>query len=140
MADKYWYMRLKDVIVGKVKDEAEEYLSQFTDDYDGMFVTQSSNYIPSTFPCVQFQELAGIDRTNTLDRSEVTAVTYNMQVKVFANDDETTARSITEEICDQMKRLQFNMVSTPVPMQDDNLFTYVMRFRRLIASGDEIVV
>jgi hypothetical protein len=129
-------MRLKDVLVGIVKDEAEDYLSQFTDDYDGMFVTQSSNPIPSSFPCVEFQELSGIDRTNTLNREDVSAVLYTMQVKVYSEKDEATARSITEEICDQMKRLQFNMVSMPVPVQIDNLYCYNIRFRRLIAAGD----
>lgn len=134
--DRYWYMRLKDVIVGIVKTEAESYLSQFTDDYDGMFVTQASNPIPSNFPCVQFQELNGVDRTNTLDREDITAVLFSMQVKVFSEKDEATARSIAEEICDQMKRLQFNMTLMPIPMQSDNLFYYTMRFRRLISAGD----
>lgn len=134
--DRYWYMRLKDVIVGIVKTEAESYLSQFTDDYDGMFVTQASNPIPSNFPCVQFQEINGVDRTNTLDREDITAVLFSMQVKVFSEKDEATARSIAEEICDQMKRLQFNMTLMPIPMQSDNLFYYTMRFRRLISAGD----
>ena len=137
--DRYWYMRLKDIIVGIVKNEAEDYLSQFTDDYDGMFVTQSSNPTPSSFPCIEFQEVSGIDRTNTLDRSDVTAVLYTMQVRICSEKDEYTARSITEEICDQMKRLQFNMVAMPTAMQVDNLFYYNVRFRRMIAAGDDIV-
>lgn len=137
--DRYWYMRLKDVIVGIVKDEAEDYLTQFTDDYDGMFVTQSANPIPSKFPCIQFQELESTDRTNTLDRSDLTAVMYNMQVNIYSDVDESIARSITEEICDQMKKIQFNMTTMPIAMQRDNLFCYVVRFRRMIASGDDIV-
>jgi len=137
--DRYWYMRLEDVIVGVVKDESSSYLSQFTDDIDAMFVTQESNPIPSSFPCVQFQQLAGVDRTNTLDRSETVAIMYSMQVRVYSETSEIIARSITEEICDQMKKLQFNMVSTPVSSQSDNLFVYTVRFRRMIAAGDDIV-
>lgn len=94
---------------------------------------------PTMFPTLYLHELQPVEQGNDLTNQTVNAVLSTIEVKIF-----TKTKSECREYCgattECMKELNFNATMLPVVTNGNDYYVGVMRFRRLVASGDSTIV
>lgn len=101
--------------------------------------TFSENGTPTDFPTLFMQELTPIERGQDLTNETVNAVLCTIEIQVWTDTSETECRDILAEAVSQMKALHFNIIEMPLTKYNDKIAWGVIRCRRLIGSGDNIV-
>lgn len=100
------------------------------------FVSEVSDTTPA-FPCVYVHELEPTELGNDLQNQRIHAVRATFQIEVSTNTNKADARTVTSACINAMKALRFSYVSE-IYTKRDNLHTFVVRMRRVIANGDEL--
>lgn len=99
------------------------------------FVNEVSDNTPS-FPNVYVHELGSAELGNTIDNSEIHAVRNTVQIEVTTNQTKSDARKVVNACIEAMKTLRYSVVATPVYTKVNNIHRFVIRVRRVVASGD----
>ena len=92
---------------------------------------------PSTFPCVYVHELEPSEVGNTIPNQEIHAVRDTIQIIVSTNTNKADASVIMNACINVMKVLRYSLVMGKIYDKTNNIHSYVIRMRRVVASGDE---
>lgn len=99
------------------------------------FTNEVSDNTPS-FPNVYVHELESYELGNDLANQEIHALRDTIQIEVSTNTSKSDARIVINACINAMKALSYSLVSGAVYMKINNVHRYVIRVRRVIASGD----
>lgn len=99
------------------------------------FTTEISEDIPS-FPNVYVHELEPSELGQTISNDQIHALRDTIQINVSTNTSKADARKVANACVNVMKQLRFSIVVFPTYRKQNNIHSYVIRARRIIASGD----
>ena len=100
------------------------------------FTTEVSDKVPS-FPNVYIHELEPSEVGNSLENHEIHAVRDTIQIEVSTNTSKSDARVVANACVRTMKALSYGIVVMPTYLQVNNVHRFVIRARRIVASGDK---
>ena len=101
------------------------------------FTTEVSDKVPS-FPNVYIHELEPSEVGNSLENHEIHAVRDTIQIEVSTNTSKSDARVVANACVRAMKALSYGIVVMPTYLQVNNVHRFVIRTRRIVASGDKL--
>lgn len=100
------------------------------------FTNEISEQTPS-FPNVYIHELEPSEVGNTIPNNQIHAIRSTIQIEVTTNVSRTDARIVANACITAMKALRYSLVVGPTYVKANNIHRYIIRMRRVIASGDE---
>lgn len=137
MAAKPWWAELESRLFTLYTKRIRDALSE---KYPNIKCTASPMTISaSKFPTCYFRMVDWIETGNDLDNTETHAVTATLQVDVIANTSLSDCKEVVYETIDIVKSLRFNIIAMPIYSASNNLYTGVIRFRRIIGGSEEII-
>ena len=90
----------------------------------------------SQFPTAYFRMVDWIEQGNDLDNTDTNAILATVQVDVISNTSLNDCKEVVYETTNIMKALSFSIIAMPIYSANNNLYTGVIRFRRMIGGGD----
>ena len=90
----------------------------------------------SQFPTAYFRMVDWIEQGNDLVNKDVNGILATVQVDVIANTSLNDCKEVVYETANIMKSLSFSIIGMPVYSAQNNLYTGVIRFRRMIGGSD----
>lgn len=90
----------------------------------------------SQFPTAYFRMVDWIEQGNDLDNTDTNAILATVQVDVISNTSLNDCKEVVYETTNIMKALSFSIIAMPIYTANNNLYTGVIRFRRMIGGGD----
>lgn len=90
----------------------------------------------SQFPTAYFRMVDWIEQGNDLDNIDTNAILATVQVDVIANTSLNDCKEVVYETTNIMKALSFSIIAMPIYTANNNLYTGVIRFRRMIGGSD----
>ena len=90
----------------------------------------------SQFPTAYFRMVDWIEQGNDLDNTDTNAILATVQVDVITNTSLNDCKEVVYETTNIMKALSFSIIAMPIYTANNNLYTGVIRFRRMIGGGD----
>ena len=109
---------------------------QLGDRYPNLsFTTEISEKTPN-FPNVYVHDLPTTELGQDLENQQIHALRDTIQIQVTTNTSKADARKVANACVNVMKLLRYSIVVFPTYDKKNNLHIYVMRARRVIASGD----
>lgn len=100
------------------------------------FTNEISENQPS-FPNVYVHELQPSEVGNTISNDQIHALRDTIQIEVSTNTNKDDARTVINACVKVMKLLRYSMVGMPIYQKINNVHSFTIRARRVIASGDE---
>lgn len=98
------------------------------------FTNEISDKTPS-FPNVYVMELQPSEVGNDLSNNQIHALRDTIQIEVSTNVSKSEAKIVRNACISAMKAMRFSLV-VDTYAKIDNLHRYVIRMRRIVASGD----
>lgn len=131
-----WYENIFPSILTRLKVESKKALgSTFTDlEVTDEIVTPTN---PS-FPTILAVELPNAEQGNDLVNVDIVALMYGVQIEVTDNKKQANTKRVMNEVIKIMKSMGFSVLSMPEITYTNNVYRSVARFRRIIASGDNL--
>lgn len=102
--------------------------------------TDVANGGTSNFPCVYIHEMASNETGMDLTNKSVNAVSYNMQIEIYANTSQNDIKIVTKAIVGTIKELGFTFTMIPVFENEKTIYRQVIRINRVIGDGDNDIV
>ena len=133
--DNNWYMQIQ----SKVFTQVEYMLKKKYPKLNCTTKNENADGQPAKFPTLFLQELEPIERGQDLTNETINAVLSTIEIQVWTNTTETDCRNIIGEAVNQMKALQFNIIAMPFVKTTDKISWGVIRCRRIVGNGDNIV-
>lgn len=125
---------LESIIFSRLKGE---FSSKLKEKYPNIsFTTQEESKSKPKFPNVYVYLMPGIETGLTLERTVFEEGLFTFQIRVTNNSGQTAVQEITNEIIKRMKKMSFEIVTTPACENDADTQWSVMRFRRTIGRND----
>ena len=90
----------------------------------------------SQFPTAYFRMVDWIEQGNDLDNTDTNAILATVQVDVISNTSLNDCKEVVYETTNIMKALSFSIIAMPIYTANNNLYTGVIRFRRMIGGSD----
>lgn len=90
------------------------------------------------FPTVYVKELEGKEKGRGLEGKKINAVEESFQVDVICNTSKNDARIIMATIMDSFKKLQFEVLQSPLYSDKNKVYRGIARFRRIIGANDTL--
>lgn len=103
-------------------------------------VSNYSSKSPPSFPAVSVVQIDNQDACMDLENSEI-AVESVIEIQCYSNKNITEAKNIINQCCDAMRKMGYARAYGPKPIDnasDTNIYRMVSRFKRLVASVDDI--
>lgn len=103
-------------------------------------VSNYSSKSPPSFPAVSIVQIDNQDACMDLENSE-NAVESVIEIQCYSNKNITEAKNIINQCCDAMRKMGYARAYGPKPIEnasDTNIYRMVARFKRLVASVDDI--
>ena len=103
-------------------------------------VSNYSSKSPPSFPAVSVVQIDNQDACMDLENSE-NAVESVIEIQCYSNKNITEAKNIINQCCDAMRKMGYARAYGPKPIDnasDRNIYRMVARFKRLVASVDDI--
>ena len=103
-------------------------------------VSNYSSKTPPEFPAISVVQMDNIDMCNDLENNE-NAVESVIEIQCYSNKNITEARNIINKCCDAMRQMGYirTFGANPITnVADTNIYRMVARFKRLVASVDDI--
>lgn len=126
MLESIVFSRLKALFSNKIKSKYPEL----------DFTTQEERKGTPKFPNVYVYLMPGSETGLTRERTVFEEGIFTFQIRVTNNRGQTAVQEITNEIIRLMKRMSFEIVSTPVYENNSDTQWSVSRFRRTIGRND----
>lgn len=128
MLESIIFSRLKGLFSQKIKSK-----------YPNLsFTTQEESKRTPKFPNVYVYLMPGTEIGQTTEADVFEAGLFTFQIRVTNNTGQTAVQEITNEIIRLMKKMRFQIVTTPVYDNDSDTQWSVARFRRAIAENDRL--
>ena len=99
------------------------------------FTNEISDEMPS-FPNVYIHELEPSEVGRTIPNQEIHALRDTIQIEVSTNTTRSEARTVINACIQAMKILRYCLVTGPTYRKINNVHSFVIRMRRIVASGD----
>ena len=99
------------------------------------FTDEESEKTPS-FPNVYVHELEPSEVGNDLMNMDIKAIRETIQVEVTTNTSKSDARKVASACTRALKAMSFSINTFPLHHKVNNLYRFVIRASRIIASGD----
>lgn len=131
-----WYENIFPSIMTRLKVESKKALGstfanlEITDE----IVTPTN---PS-FPTILGIELPNAEMGNDLQNLDIVALMYGVQIEVTDNKKQANAKRVMNEVIKIMKSMRFSVAQMPEVTYSQGVYRSVARFRRMIASGDNL--
>lgn len=90
-----------------------------------------------TFPHVYIHELEPSEVGNSIPNDTIHALRDTFQIEVTSNTSKSDARTVINACVKAMKSLRYGIVMFPLYTKDNNIHRFIIRARRIVASGDE---
>ena len=103
-------------------------------------VSNYSSKSPPAFPAVSVVQIDNSDACMDLENSE-NAVESVIEIQCYSNKNITEAKNIINQCCDAMRKMGYVRTYGPKPIDnasDTNIYRTVARFKRIVASVDQI--
>ena len=101
-------------------------------------VSNYSSKSPPSFPAVSVVQIDNQDACMDLENSE-NAVESVIEIQCYSNKNITEAKNIINQCCDAMRKMGYARGPKPIDnASDTNIYRMVARFKRLVASVDDI--
>ena len=103
-------------------------------------VSNYSSKSPPSFPAVSVVQIDNQDACMDLENSE-NAVESVIEIQCYSNKNITEAKNIINQCCDAMRKMGYVRAYGPKHIEnasDANIYRMVARFKRLVASVDDI--
>ena len=99
------------------------------------FTNEISDNTPS-FPNVYIHELEPSEVGRELENNQIHAFRDTFQIEVSTNVSKSEARTVINACVNAMKALRYSVVVGPLYTKVNNVHRFVIRARRIVASGD----
>ncbi|MCU6748047.1 hypothetical protein OCV51_10355 [Faecalicatena acetigenes] len=126
MLESQVYTRIKTQFPSKLKDKYKNIKFTTEDKVDSL----------PRFPTVYVHEMAGMETGQDLQGDTINAVWSSFQIEVTTNTKQSEAKEVMDEVVKIMKKMRFQVISTPEFQSTDSTYRRVARFRRMIADND----
>lgn len=100
------------------------------------FTNEVSDNQPS-FPNVYVHELEPSEVGRTISNDQIHALRDTIQIEVSTNTTKADARTVINACVNAMKILRYSIVVMPLYRKTNNIHSFVIRARRIVAGGDE---
>lgn len=124
---------LESIIFSRLKDGLKKKFKKLTDDN---FTTEEETKTSPKFPNIYVYLMPGIETGLTLERTVFEEGMFTFQIRVTGNNGQTEVKTITNEIIRQMKKMSFEITTTPAYENEIGKYWAVTRFRRTIGMND----
>lgn len=93
----------------------------------------------SKFPTAYFRFVDWVETGNDIDNASTNAVLATLQIDVITNTSINDCKEVIYETINIIKSFRFDIISMPIYSANNNLYTGVVRFRRVIGDGDTMI-
>lgn len=128
-------VRVPQTIIGYTSDEPPVPVYLIDKFPDITFGDEITDDVPK-FPYVYIHELEPSEVGNSLENNQIHALRDTVQIEATINTSKTDARLVINSCITAMKKLRYTLVTGAVYTKSNNLHRYVIRMRRVVASGD----
>ena len=136
-ASKPWWASLESRMFTIYKNRME---SEFSSKFPNLYCTSSPmTQSASRFPTAYFRMADWTETGNDLENSETNAIHATVQIDVVSNTSLTDCKEVIYKTINIMKSFRFNIIGMPVYTANNNLYTGIVRCRRIIGNGEDIV-
>lgn len=99
------------------------------------FTNEISDEEPS-FPNVYIHELEPSEVSNSIPNQTIHALRDTIQIEVSTNTSKSDARTVINACIEAMKLLRYSLVTGAIYRKTNNVHSFVIRMRRVVANGD----
>lgn len=103
-------------------------------------VSNYSSKSPPSFPAVSVVQIDNRGMCDDLENNE-NAVESVIEIQCYSNKNITESKNIINKCCDAMRMMGYTRIYGPYPITnvvDTNIYRMVARFKRLVASVDDV--
>ncbi len=108
-------------------------------DSDIKCTTDGQSSATAVFPTFYLHELSPVETGNDIENKTINALTETIEIIVYTKNRQQCKKIINEAVL-QMKAISFDVTMMPIITTDDNVYSGVARFRRIVGSGDTDLV
>lgn len=135
--DNAWFASLEAKIFNIVSYRLKKALGM--SDKDIKCTTDGQSSTTAVFPTFYLHELSPMEEGNDIENKTINAVTETIEIIVYTKNRQQCKKIINEAVL-QMKGISFDVTMMPIITTDDNVYSGVARFRRIVGSGDTDLV
>lgn len=135
--DNTWFTSLEAKIFNIVSYRLKKALKM--SDKDIKCTTDGQSNSTAVFPTFYLHELSPVETGNDLENKTINALTETIEIIVYTKNRQQCKKIINEAVL-QMKAISFDVTMMPIVTTDDNVYSGVARFRRIVGSGDTDLV
>lgn len=133
---KPWWASLESKLFTKYQTKLKKSLAE---KYPKLHCTASPmTKSASQFPTAYFRMVDWIEMGNDLENVTTNAIMGTLQVDVITNTSLDDCKEVIFETINIMKSMRFNIIAMPVYSANNNLYTGIVRFRRVIGGGETV--
>lgn len=135
--DNAWFASVEAKIFNIVSYRLKRALNM--SDKDIKCTTDGQSNSTAVFPTFYLHELSPVEFGQDIANKTINAITETIEIIVYTKNRQQCKKIINEAVV-QMKALGFDVTMMPIITTDDNVYSGVARFRRIIGSGDTDLV
>lgn len=135
--DNAWFASVEAKIFNIVSYRLKRALNM--SDRDIKCTTDGQSNSTAVFPTFYLHELSPVEFGQDITNKTINAITETIEIIVYTKNRQQCKKIINEAVV-QMKALGFDITMMPIITTDDNVYSGVARFRRIIGSGDADLV
>ena len=133
---KPWWASLESSLYTKFKTKLNNSLSST---FPNLKCTMSPmTKEASKFPTVYFRAVDWIETGNDIENLDTNAIILTLQIDVIVNTSLDDCKEVIYEAINIIKSMRFNITGMPVYSANNNLYTGVVRCRRVVGNGEDI--
>lgn len=131
-------------------DEIDSYLytyltvklkSALLSEFPKLYVTNSPKTdAAAMFPTVHIHTLESSEMGDDLDNTEIHAMLKSFQIDVLSNSSLADSKKVMREVISLMKAKRFSIIGFPIYSVENNVYTGICRFQRMIGASDSEIV
>lgn len=135
--DNAWFASVEAKIFNIVSYRLKRALNM--SDKDIKCTTDGQSNSTAVFPTFYLHELSPVEFGQDITNKTINAITETIEIIVYTKNRQQCKKIINEAVV-QMKALGFDVTMMPIITTDDNVYSGVARFRRIVGSGDADLV
>lgn len=131
-------------------DEIDSYLytyltvklkSALLSEFPKLYVTNSPKTdAAAMFPTVYIHTLESTEMGDDLNNTEIHAMLKSFQIDVLSNSSLADSKKVMREVVTLMKAKRFSIIGFPIYSAENNVYTGICRFQRMIGASDSEIV
>ena len=131
-----WWGQVEKRIFTRFKTKLNKELSET---FPNLYCTSTPlSTTAAKFPTAYFHMVDWSETGNDLQNTDTNAILATLQIDVKANTNKTDCETVIYQTIEVMKSMRFSLIGMPTYTASNNLFTGIVRFRRIIGQDDTI--